>query len=47
VDHHPNEPAALLAALEHGQVRGVITPYVVHLASTWAKVRKRLPGAPN
>lgn len=47
VDYHPNEPAALLAALEHGQVRGVTTPWVVHLASTWAKVRKRLPGAPN
>ncbi len=47
VDQHPNEPAALLAALEHGQIRGVTTPWVVHLASTWAKVRKRLPGAPN
>jgi predicted metal-dependent phosphoesterase TrpH len=47
VVEHPNEPAALLAALEHGQVRGVTTPWVVHLASTWAKVRKRFPGAPN
>ena len=47
VDQHLNEPAALLAALEHGQIRGVTTPWVVHLASTWAKVRKRLPGAPN
>ncbi len=47
VDQHPNEPAALLAALEHAQVRGVTTPWVVHLASTWAKVRKRLPGAPS
>ena len=45
VDQHPNEPAALLAALEHAKVRGVTTPWVVHLASTWAKVRKRLPGA--
>jgi dephospho-CoA kinase len=43
VGPHPNEPAALLAALEHAQVRGVTTPWVVHLASTWAKVRKRLP----
>ena len=47
VGQHPNEPAALLAALEHAQVRGVTTPWVVHLASTWAKVRKRLPRAPN
>ena len=47
VVEHPNEPAALLAALEHGQVRGVTMPWVVHLASTWAKVRKRFPGAPN
>ena len=47
VDQHPNEPAALLAALEYAQVRGVTTPWVVHLASTWAKVRKRLPRAPR
>jgi len=47
VDEHPNEPAALLAALEHAEVRGVTRPWVVHLASTWAKVRKRLPGAPR
>ncbi len=47
VGQHPNEPAALLAALEHAQVRGVTTPRVVHLASTWAKVRKRLPRAPK
>ena len=47
VVQHPNEPAALLAALEHAQVRGVTTPWVVHLASTWAKIRKRLPLAPN
>ena len=45
VAQHPNEPAALLAALEHAQVRGVTTPWAVHLASTWAKVRKRLPYA--
>jgi dephospho-CoA kinase len=47
VDQHPNEPAALLAALEHAQVRGVTTPWAVHLASTWAKVRKLLPRAPH
>ena len=45
VAQHPNEPAALLAALEHAQVRGVTSPWAVHLASTWAKVRKRLPHA--
>lgn len=47
VEEHPNEPLALLAALEHAQVRGVTTPWVVHLASTWAKVRKVLPRAPK
>ena len=40
---HPNEPAALLAALKGARIRGITTPWSVHLASTWAKVRKRLP----
>ncbi|GMR13790.1 MAG: hypothetical protein BMS9Abin29_2008 [Gemmatimonadota bacterium] len=40
---HANEPAALLEALGRSRVRGVTTPWTVHLASTWAKVRKRLP----
>ena len=40
---HANEPAALLEALGQSRVRGVTTPWIVHLASTWAKVRKRLP----
>ena len=40
---HPNEPAALLEALRSGRVHGVTAPNRVHLASTWAKVRKRLP----
>ncbi len=40
---HANEPAALLSALSQARVRGVTTPWNVHLASTWAKVRKRLP----
>ena len=39
---HPNEPAALLEALGKSRVRGVTTPWIVHAASTWAKVRKRL-----
>ena len=40
---HPNEPAALLEALAGARIRGITTPWSVHLASTWAKVRKRLP----
>ena len=47
VEAHANEPAALLAALEHARVRGITTPWAVHLSSTWAKVRKRLPHAPT
>lgn len=47
VPEHPNEPEALLEALERGTVRGETAPWHVHLASTWAKVRKRLPGAPS
>lgn len=41
---HPNEPAALLEALSDGRLFGRSAPATVHLASTWAKVRKRLPG---
>jgi len=44
VPRHPNEPQALLEALRLARVRGRTTPWAVHLASTWAKVRKRLPG---
>jgi dephospho-CoA kinase len=40
---HPNEPAALLEALGLSRVRGVTTPWIVHVASTWAKLRNRLP----
>jgi predicted metal-dependent phosphoesterase TrpH len=43
VADHPNEPAALLEALAGARIRGVTTPWSVHLASTWAKVKKRLP----
>jgi len=42
---HPNEPMALLAALAHGVVDGRTSSNLVHLASTWAKVRKKLPGS--
>jgi hypothetical protein len=47
VPYHPNEPGAFLRALEHGKVRGETAPRAVHLASTWAKVRKRLPSSPG
>ena len=43
VADHPNEPAAFLEALAGARISGVTTPWSVHLASTWAKVRKRLP----
>ena len=43
VEEHANQPGALLAALEGARVRGATSPWSVHLASTWAKVRKRLP----
>ena len=44
LDWHPNEPAALRRALErvHG-IHAETSHPVVHVASTWAKVRKRLP----
>jgi dephospho-CoA kinase len=48
VPDHPNRADALLRALaEAARVGGVAAPRIVHLASTWAKVRKRLPGAPG
>lgn len=40
---HDNRPEALLAAMGSSRVRGRTAPWAVHLASTWAKVRKRLP----
>jgi dephospho-CoA kinase len=43
VAHHPNRPDALLAALARGQTGGAAAPRTVHLASTWAKIRKKLP----
>lgn len=39
---HPNEAQALLAALEAGRVGGRASPRSVHIASTWARLRKRL-----
>jgi dephospho-CoA kinase len=44
---HPNVPGALARALRRGRVGGAESSRLVHLASTWAKVRKTLPGAPG
>lgn len=43
---HPNRPGDLLEALAQATVGGRTSSNLVHLASTWAKIRKRLPGAP-
>lgn len=37
-----NTPAGLLAALAQGQLHGTLSSHAVHLASTWAKLRKRI-----
>jgi predicted metal-dependent phosphoesterase TrpH len=44
VPRHPNNAQALLEALAHGRVDGATAPTWIHLASTWAKIRKKLPG---
>jgi len=44
VPPHPNTPAGLLGALAGAVVAGTTASHLVHLASTWAKVRKRVPG---
>ncbi len=44
---HLNEPGALMEALALGRVHGTTASRWVHLASGWAKVRHRLPGAPR
>jgi predicted metal-dependent phosphoesterase TrpH len=41
---HANRPDALLAALRDASTGGTSASQLVHLASTWAKVRKVLPG---
>lgn len=41
---HPNTPEGLRAALRLGRPAGREASRLVHLASTWAKVRKKLPG---
>jgi predicted metal-dependent phosphoesterase TrpH len=45
VPFHPNEPRALMEALREGVIHGTKASRFVHLASTWAKLRKKLPGA--
>lgn len=47
VPFHPNDPKALLEALARGRIEGRTAPWSVHLGSVWARVRKRLPGAPS
>lgn len=42
---HANEPGAFLEAMTSAVVDGRTSSNLVHLASTWAKVRKKLPGA--
>ncbi len=43
VPAHLNRPADLLRALEQARVHGQTSHPAVHLASTWAKIRKKLP----
>ncbi len=47
VPPHPNDPARFLEAMVSARVVGRTASNLVHLASTWAKVRKRLPGGPR
>jgi dephospho-CoA kinase len=44
---HPNDAASLLAALAMARPSGTESSRLVHLASTWAKLRRKLPGAPT
>lgn len=39
-----DDAQAFLAALRRGRIHGQLSSWGVHLLSTWAKVRKRLPG---
>ena len=47
VPDHPNEPKAFLGALTRARVQGTTAATSVHIASTWAKLRKRLPRPPG
>lgn len=46
VPRHENTAEGLRRALAHGRVEGRTASNLVHLASTWAKVRRRLMGVP-
>ena len=37
-----DEPAAFLGSLRHGTIDGVTSSHAVHIASTWAKLHKRI-----
>lgn len=41
------DPAAFLEALRSASIHGSFSSWSVHAASTWAKLRKRLPRAPR
>jgi predicted metal-dependent phosphoesterase TrpH len=45
VPAHENNSEALLEALAKATVSGETAPLWIHLASTWAKVRKAFPGS--
>lgn len=47
VPRHDNTAPALRHALAEARMFGVSSSHWVHLASTWAKVRKKLPSAPG
>lgn len=47
VPHHPNDAESLRKALARGRWTGRLSSNLVHLASTWAKIRKKLPSPPE
>ena len=47
VPWHENDAPSLLQALTEARVKGRTAPWVVHLASTWAKVRGATLGEPG
>ena len=43
VQPHPNQASALRLALAKGRITGSVSSHLVHIASTWAKFRKKFP----
>ena len=43
VQPHPNQASALRLALANGRITGSVSSHLVHIASTWAKFRKKFP----